>query len=90
MGSRLGVERTDLQLSELLNLSNVHQIKPFYFWQLIEQDADDNKFVDCAVSCGADYLVSNDRHFEILASIEFPRLKVVKAEEFLKILEPMV
>lgn len=49
-----------------------------------------NKFVDCAVSCGADYLVSNDRHFEILASIEFPRLKVVKAEEFLKILEPMV
>lgn len=43
IGSRLGVERTDLQLSELLNLSNVHQIKPFYFWQLIEQDADGNK-----------------------------------------------
>jgi uncharacterized protein len=58
---RLGVERTDLKLRELLNLSNVCQMEPFYNWQLIEADPDDNKFTDCAVACGADYLVTNDR-----------------------------
>jgi uncharacterized protein len=38
---RLGFERTDLKLKELLNLSNVHLIEPFYNWQLIEADPDD-------------------------------------------------
>ncbi|PSL25617.1 putative toxin-antitoxin system toxin component, PIN family [Dyadobacter jiangsuensis] len=86
IGKRLGVKRTELQLIELLNLSNVHKIVPYYFWQLIEQDADDNKFIDCAVSAGADYLVSNDRHFDVLASIEFPKMKVIRAEAFLEML----
>ncbi|ACT94418.1 PIN domain-containing protein [Dyadobacter fermentans] len=58
IGRRLGVERTELQLSQLLFLSNVHAIEPFYHWQLIAQDPDDDKFVDCAVACGADFLVT--------------------------------
>jgi len=86
IGKRLGIARTELQLSELLNLSKVHGINAFYFWQLIENDADDNKFVDCAISCKADYLISNDRHFDVLASIPFPKVKVIRAEAFLEIL----
>lgn len=86
IGKRLGVERTELQLSELLNLSNVHEVNAFFLWQLIENDLDDNKFVDCSISCGADYLVSNDRHFDVLASIPFPKVKVIKAEIFLDML----
>lgn len=75
---------------ELLNLSNVHKIVPYYFWRLIEHDIDDNKFVDCAVSAGADYLVSNDMHFDVLSSIDFPKIKVIKAEEFLNILQKTI
>lgn len=86
IGKRLGVERTQLQLSELLNLSNVHEVNTFYLWQLIENDVDDNKFVDCSISCGADYLVSNDRHFDVLAFVPFPKVKVIKAEIFLDML----
>ena len=37
---KLGTARTDLKLQELLNLSNVHIIEPFYNWQLIEADPD--------------------------------------------------
>lgn len=37
---KLGTARTDLKLQELLNLSNVHSIEPFYNWQLIEADPD--------------------------------------------------
>lgn len=86
IGRRLGIERTELQLIELLNLSNVYRVIPYYFWQLIEQDADDNKFIDCAVSAGADYLVGNDRHFDVLASIDFPKVEVIRAETFLEML----
>ena len=47
----------------LLSLSNVKKNDVFYKWNLIEIDKDDNKFVDCAVAGNADYLVSNDKHF---------------------------
>lgn len=83
---RLGMDRTDLHLMELLNLPNVHKIESHYLWQLIEADKDDNKFVDCAIACNADFLVSNDAHYNVLSTIEFPLVKVIKAQEFLKTL----
>ncbi|MEO6685545.1 MAG: putative toxin-antitoxin system toxin component, PIN family [Dyadobacter sp.] len=89
IGIRLGLNRTDIQLIELLNLPNVHKIEPYYNWQLIEADKDDNKFADCAVSCNADYLVTNDRHYDILSTIEFPEIRTLKAAEFLEILQKL-
>lgn len=41
--NKMGISRTDLKLKELLNLSNVHHVEPFYNWQLITNDADDNR-----------------------------------------------
>ena len=86
IGLRFGIERTDLKIKELVNLPNVHCIEPFYNWQLIDADADDNKFADCAVACGADYLITNDHHFNILNQIPFPPINVIKAEDFLLLL----
>jgi predicted nucleic acid-binding protein len=45
-----------------------------------------NKFVDCALAFGADYLVTNDRHFRVLKNISFPSLTVLRMEEFMEIL----
>ena len=49
-------------------------------------DEDDNKFSDCAVAGYADYLISNDKHFNILKTIDFPRIPVINAEKFLEII----
>jgi putative PIN family toxin of toxin-antitoxin system len=49
---------------------------------LIEADADDNKFVDCAVAADAEYIVTNDTHFNILKQIDWPRLTVINIKEF--------
>ena len=49
---------------------------------LIEQDVDDNKFVDCAVAADARYIVTNDSHFSVLKEIEWPRLSVMTISEF--------
>ena len=66
---------------------DVMNVTNYYFWNIIEQDPDDNKFVDCAISAGADYLVSNDRHFDDLNSIDFPRVPLISADEFLDMLQ---
>ena len=60
----------------LLALSNVQKQDVFCKWNLIEADKDDNKFVDWAIAGNADYLVSNDKHFNCLKEIEFPKLSL--------------
>ncbi|WP_201987354.1 putative toxin-antitoxin system toxin component, PIN family [Hymenobacter rubidus] len=88
ISSRLGVARTDVQLRELLNLPSVQELTVYYQWHLLADiDADDDKFVDCAIACGADYLVTNDRHFDRLRSIPFPVVNIIRAEDFLRLLQ---
>ena len=56
---------------------------PFYAFHLIKADEDDNKFVDCAIVANAKYIVSNDRHFDVLREIPFPKVDVIKINQFL-------
>ena len=53
---------------------------------MIQADPDDNKFVDCAIAAGARYVVTNDHHFDVLRTIEFPKIQVLKLIEFLQTL----
>ncbi len=76
----------DLVTSILSIAPNTVFIEPFYQWNLIDQDPDDNKFVDCYISANAQFLVTQDKHFEILKKIEFPIINVVSLAEFKKIL----
>lgn len=60
--------------------------KVFYNWNAISIDPDDNKFFDVAVAADVDFLVTNDKHFDIVKSIDFPKVKIINSNEFLKIL----
>lgn len=33
---------------------------------MIESDPDDNKFVDCAINAKAKYIVTQDRHYNVV------------------------
>jgi len=79
---RYGIERTDAQLDYLLLLPNVVLINPSFHWQLVENDKDDNKFVDCYLASQADYIVSNDKHLHQLKTIDFPSISILRYEEF--------
>ena len=52
--------------------------------RLIEKDNDDNKFVDCAIAAGASFIVSNDRHFDALKTIPFPKVEVIQIQQFVE------
>ena len=60
--------------------SNVRHVSPTFRFQLITADPDDNKFTDCAISAGADYLVTEDRHFAPLATAGYHPQPITPAE----------
>ena len=74
-------------LHQLVIAPNVEFSEPAFKWNLIENDPDDNKFADLAISVNADFLVTNDSDFNIFREIEFPKLQVINLEKFLSILK---
>lgn len=70
----------------LLLLPNVYKVDIYYNWNLVTNDADDNKFVDCAIASNAQVLVTQDKHFDVLKNIEFPRVDVIGVLDFEKLL----
>lgn len=67
----------------LLALKNVRKIEVYYRWNLITQDIDDNKFVDCAIAGNADFIATNDKHFNELKEVAFPKVRIINADDFL-------
>ena len=71
----------------LLESEFVELVNPYFSLHLIEADHDDDKFVDCAFAANATFIVSDDKHYDILKDISFPQLLVLKLKEFLGLLQ---
>ena len=69
-------------LDVIMNLRRLEQINVYYKWSLITKDYDDNKFVDCAISANAHYIVTNDSHFKVLKTIDFPKVECMNLVEY--------
>ncbi len=87
VGEHMGGKFAEHVLQLIENSPNVRWITKYYKWNLIESDADDNKFVDCAIACDAKYLVSDDKHFNVLKNISFPKVDIINAQQFKEILK---
>lgn len=82
IGFKLGAETSEAVLSTLENLSNVRFITRYYRWLAIKADPDDDKFVDCAVAAIAECIITEDKHFNVLKKLDFPRVNVMSIEQF--------
>ncbi|MBQ2187224.1 MAG: putative toxin-antitoxin system toxin component, PIN family [Bacteroidales bacterium] len=74
-------------INAIVDSKFVEFIDPQFKLHLIDVDQDDNKFVDCAFAANATFIVSNDKHFDVLSTISFPKINVIKMNEFLKLLK---
>ena len=54
----------------------------YYHWSLITGDPDDDKYCDCAIAAQANYIVTEDKHFNILQDLAFPRLSIISIDAF--------
>ena len=67
----------------IVNNEQTVRVSPTFFFNLIQSDPDDNKFVDCAICGNAEFIVSNDSHFNVLKRIDWPKLSVIRIEEYI-------
>lgn len=79
---KYGTPTANAFIALLNELPNVHFITTYYRWQLIPADPDDNKYCDCAIASQADYIVTEDKHFDSLRHISFPAIHTVSIEAF--------
>ena len=85
IAEEMGISVANNVMDTLDNLPNVNYESKYFQWQLISSDYDDNKFVDCAITSNADYIVTEDKHFNILKKIQFPKVNVINLEQFKKL-----
>ena len=71
-------------ISAILNRVNTQHVEVYYHFELIKEDKDDNKFVDCATKANAKYIVSEDHHFDVLKHIPFPCIDVIGINQFVE------
>ena len=82
----MGFEASQSVMGVLENLNNIIFVKHYYRFQLL-QDEDDDKFADCAIASNADFIVTHDKDFNILKSIEFPKVRVIDTHELRDVLK---
>lgn len=66
-------EEVNTIIEAIISFSEV--INPEIKLDVIKSDPDDNKILECAVACGASYIVSGDRH--LLELKEYGKIKII-------------
>jgi putative PIN family toxin of toxin-antitoxin system len=74
-------------LGRLLDLAIVHghntqRVSPAFFFRTISADRDDDKFADCAIAAHADFIITRDKHFNVLLGSGF-KPQPITPEEFI-------
>ena len=86
--SRLGQPGRALSLLDAVDQvaearGNLRRISPSFRFRLIADDADDDKFADCAIAAEADYIITLDHHFDALLGSGY-KPQPITPEEFIR------
>lgn len=84
--SKTSRELASLVVKAIINNPYTQFITPYYNFNLIKIDPDDNKFVDCAVAASAKFIVTEDRHFNVLKEIDFPKVEIISLDDIMNYL----
>jgi putative PIN family toxin of toxin-antitoxin system len=73
------------RLIDLIELTTgtVMRVTPHVQFLVIQEDPDDNIFTDCAITADADYLITEDRHFLVLADAGY-KPQPIAPQEFME------
>lgn len=70
------------RLMDLVELTggNLLRVMPSFRFNIIIADLDDNIFTDCAVTAGADYVITDDQHFAALRNAGYKPQPITPGE----------
>jgi len=74
-----------LDLGAELN-GNLLRMQPDFRFGVVQADPDDNKFTDCAITANADWIVTQDKHFQAMKGSGY-RPQPILPEAFLRVLQ---
>ena len=77
------IDTAQMVIELIVNNPHTLMLSPYYKFNLITADPDDNKFVDCAIVASAKYIVTEDHHYDVLKGCLFPKVDVVDLDTFL-------
>lgn len=83
---KMGAEIAQNVIKAIITRKNTLKLDAHFRFNLIKADVDDNKFVDCAIAANASFIVSQDRHFDVLRLIDFPKVELISIDEFMELL----
>ena len=75
-----------LALEVILNNPHTLFTNIFYKFNLITSDPDDNKFIDCTVAAQANYIVTENHHYDLLQKIDFPKVAIIGLDEVMPLI----
>lgn len=84
MQKLMGYAAAEYVVKTILNGRFTQVITPYYKFNLIDADKDDNKFVDCAIAAQAKCIITNDHHYDVLKTIPFPKVEIVRLVNFIE------
>lgn len=70
-------EKIDSAIEAILSFSEV--VNPEIKLDVVKSDPDDNKILECAIACGASYIVSGDKH--LLNLKEYKNIEIISPKE---------
>ena len=67
-----------VQLMNLIELTagTLRRVSPHFQFHVIGTDEDDNAFTDCAIAAEADFVITEDKHFDALANAGYKPLPI--------------
>jgi uncharacterized protein len=86
IGRFMGKEVAQSVVKAIAYAPNTILVTRWFSWNLISSDPDDNKFVDAFIACGADYIITEDKHFETINNLPFPPVKVISLSAYYELL----
>jgi predicted nucleic acid-binding protein len=77
-----------MDLAELTS-GNLLRVTPAFHFQVVTDDPDDNIFTDCAITAGADFVITEDRHFAPLADAGYKTLPIAPQQFIARFVVPL-
>jgi uncharacterized protein len=63
-------------------LRMAHHVTPVRALDVVKEDPDDNRILECAIEAGSDFIVTADKH--LLRLVEYQGIEIVRAGDFLQ------
>jgi len=76
-----------MDLAELTS-GNLLRVTPSFHFRVVTADPDDNIFTDCAITAGADYLITEDQHIAALRDAGYKPQPITPGEFIARFIAP--